>query len=83
MSTQALFNGLAALYIADAFDRAMRSSQAKKSSRPAPQPIISRYPVALADRHAVMVHAPGDGAGEGVPIVLGWRARPGWSFCRA
>lgn len=33
--------------------------------------------LALADRHAVVVHAAGDGTGEDVPIVLGRRAQPG------
>jgi hypothetical protein len=35
------------------------------------------HQLALADRHAVIVHSPGDGAREGVPIVLRRRARPG------
>jgi hypothetical protein len=38
------------------------------------------HQLALARRHAVIVHALGDGAGESVPIVLGWRARPGGSL---
>jgi hypothetical protein len=38
--------------------------------------------LALAHRHAMIVHAPGDGSGEGVPIVLRWRARPGLALLR-
>jgi hypothetical protein len=38
------------------------------------------HELALADRHAVIVHAPSDGAGEGVRIVFRWRVWPGWTL---
>jgi transposase len=67
--------------------RNLPSHRAPVGSReilPAGEPIHHiAHQLTLAHRHAVIVHAPGDGASEGVPIVLGRRARPGWALRRA
>jgi hypothetical protein len=57
---------------------AHRSLVGRREILPACEPIQHiAHQLALAYWHAVIVHALGDGACEGVPIVLGRRARPG------
>jgi hypothetical protein len=55
--------------------------RARREILPAREPVHHiAHPFALADRHAVIVHASGDSAGEGVPILLGRHTRPCWPF---